>query len=215
MNSLAKPVTRSTDEPRRSGLAWAWGNAAHLFRQIRTSLLARFIGLLGALSTPGMKPVGVLQAWALRRMGVKCASAEVWVGSQVHFDYPQHIVLGRRVVLGPGARLTARSTIVIGDDFLSAPGLYLNTGTHDLDTLAPQSSPITIGAGVWCGTRVTVGAGVTIGAGAVVGAGSLVLRDLPPWHLAFGVPCKPRRALSERPVGSRWSNFKTEPGDRS
>lgn len=207
MNIAAKPMTRWAAEPRRTGLAWLGGNTLRLFRQLHVHALTCFIGFLGAVSAPGMKPVGILQAWALRRMGVKCASSEVWLGQHVCFDYPQHVVLGRRVVIGPESRLTARSEIRIGDDFLSAPGLHLNTGTHDPETLAPLSSPIVIEPGVWCGARVTVCAGVTIGAGAVVGAGSLVLKDIPPWHLAFGVPCKPQRPFPERSSASRWTNF--------
>ena len=136
---------------------------------------------------------------------------EVWIGPHVYFDYPANLVLGRRVTIGPESRLTARSPIFIGDDFLAAPGLMLNTGTHDPVTLVPQSAPITIGAGVWCGARVTVGPGVTLGAGAVIGAGSLVLRDLPAHHLAFGVPCRPQRPLPEAPGTPRWSNFRTQP----
>lgn len=216
MNTAVKPlVTRWSAEPRRTGFAWFLGNTVRLFGQLRVYALTRFISFLGAVSTPGMKPIGILQAWALRAMGVQCASSEVWIGPDVSFDYPRNVVLGRRIVIGADSRLTARSEIRIGDDFLSAPGLQLNTGTHDPETLVPLSSPITIGPGVWCGTRVTVCAGVTIGAGAIVGAASLVLKDLPPWHLAFGVPCKPQRAFPERPAASRWSNFNPQSGDRT
>lgn len=209
MNAPAKTLTTWTETPRRSGLSWLAANVARVVRLLWVFLLTRWISLLGSLSTPGMKPVGVLQAWALRGMGVKCPSNHVWIGPHVYFDYPKNIELGHRVTIGPESRLTARSPVILGDDFLAAPGLMLNTGTHDPVTLVPQSAPIVIGPGVWCGARVTVGAGVTIGAGAVIGGGSLVLRDLPPWHLAFGVPCKPQRALTEISLAARWSNFRS------
>jgi len=208
MNAPAKSLTVWSNPPRRTGVAWVAANTTSCLRQLRTYVLSRFISLLGSLSTPGMKPVGVLQAWALRRMGVKCPSNQVWIGPHVCFDYPQNLELGRRITLGPESRLTARSRIALGDDFLAAPGLLINTGTHDPVTLVPQSAPIVIGAGVWCGARVTIGAGVMIGEGAVVGGGSLVLRDLPPRHLAFGVPCKPQRPLPALSASARWSNFR-------
>lgn len=207
MNAPAKSLTVWTDPPRRAGLAWLAANVARVVHLLWVFVLTRFISLLGSLSTPGMKPIGVLQAWALRRMGVKCPSSQVWVGPHVYFDYPQNLELGRRVTIGPESRLTARSAIVLGDDFLAAPGLMINTGTHDPVTLVPQSAPVLIGPGVWCGARVTIGAGVSVGAGAVIGGGSLVLRDLPPWHLAFGVPCKPQRPIPEVSPPARWSNF--------
>ncbi|HET7535292.1 MAG TPA: hypothetical protein VFJ90_02485 [Candidatus Didemnitutus sp.] len=215
MNDTAKSFTVWTDQPRRTGLAWAWGNGTRLLRQIQVYVLTRFISLLGTLSTPGMRLVGPLQAWALRCMGVQCPSSDVWVGPHSAFDYPQNITLGRRVVLGADTRITARDEVVIGDDFLSAPGLHINTGTHDPVTLVPQSAPITIGPGVWCGIRVTICAGVTIGRGAVIGAASLVLRDIPPGHVAHGVPCKPRAIITMLPSSARWSNFRREPGDPS
>lgn len=209
MNAPASSVTIWSEPPRRNGLAWLALNVRRLGGRAWVLACSRFISLLGSLSTPGMKPACRLQAWALRRMGVTCPSNEVWVGPHVYFDYPQNVVLGRGVTLGSESRLTARSAIVIGDDFLGAPGLQLNTGTHDPATLVPQSAPITVGAGVWCGARVTICAGVTVGDGAVIGAGSVVLKDLPARHLAHGVPCRPQRALPAPPAGPRWSNFRS------
>ena len=43
---------------------------------------------------------------------------------------------------------------------------------------------------VWIGAHSVVLPGVTIGRGAVVGASSLVLKDIPPFSLAWGVPAK-------------------------
>lgn len=209
MNPVEKPIVVWIEEPRRTGLSWFSGNLARLFRQVYIAGFSRFISLLGEVSTPGMKPVGVLQAWALRCLGATCPSSQVWIGPRVRFDYPERVVFGRRIVLGADSRLTARSEIVLGDDFLSAPGLYINTGTHDINTLVPQSLPVRLGTGIWCGTRVTICAGVSVGDGAVIGAGSLVLHNLPAHHLALGAPCKPRRMLppTERPARP-WSNFR-------
>ncbi len=51
-------------------------------------------------------------------------------------------------------------------------------------------APITIEDDVWLGARVNVLAGVTIGQGSVIGAGSVVTKDIPPYSIAAGVPCK-------------------------
>ena len=193
---------------RRTGLAWIRANVGRLFRMLYVNALTAFVGFLGSISTPGMKPIGRLQAWALRRMGVDCPSSLVWIGPRFALDYPAGLSLGRRVVIGADSRLTARARIAIGDDFLSAPGLAINTGTHDVETLAPQVAPVTIGPGVWCGQRVTICAGVTIGPGAVVGAGAVVIRSLPPRHVCVGVPCRPLKPLpSPSRLAPPWSNF--------
>jgi len=211
MNAPVKQLDIWADRPRLTGAAWALANTRRLLGLLWVYIFTRFISLIGSLSTPGMRPACRLQAWALRRLDVTCPSNDVWVGQHVYFDYPERLVLGHRVTIGSESRITARSAIVIGDDFLSAPGLLLNTGTHDAITLVPQSIPITIGAGVWCGTRVTICAGATVGDGAVIGAGSVVLKDIPAQHLAFGVPCKPHRALPEQAPATRWSNFRSTP----
>jgi acetyltransferase-like isoleucine patch superfamily enzyme len=216
MNTLAPPASSSAsprlwrDPPRRTGLARCAGAAGRFLTLARDRLLERFIDVLGSLSSPGSAPVGRLQAWALRRMGVTCRSDQIWLGPDVRFDWPQHLVLGARVTLNPGTRLTCHELVELGDDFLAAPGLLVNSGTHDLATLQPAAAPVRVGRGVWCGARVTIGAGVTIGDGAVVGAGSVVVRDLPAHHVSLGVPARPQRDLRglRQDSAPRWSNFR-------
>ena len=47
-----------------------------------------------------------------------------------------------------------------------------------------------IGADVWIGQGVMIKAGITIGVGAVIGAGSIVTKDVAPYAIAAGNPCK-------------------------
>lgn len=73
--------------------------------------------------------------------------------------------------------------------------------------------PVTeIGNDVWIGQGVFIRAGVTIGDGAVIGARSTVVKDIPPYTIAAGVPAKPIRprfgeALVERLTALRWWRF--------
>lgn len=55
--------------------------------------------------------------------------------------------------------------------------------------------PVTIGDRTWLGANVTVLPGVTIGEGAVIGAGSVVTKDIPPYTVAVGNPCRPVREI--------------------
>mgnify|MGYP001285166641 CR=1 FL=1 len=212
MSSLASTTSKPRlwqDPPRRAGLGRFVAVSVRLLGLFRDQTLTLFIDLLGAFSTPGVKLVGRLQAAALRGMGAECKSDEIWLGPGVRFDWPEHLVLGARVTLNRGTHVTCHDRVEIGDDFLAAPGLVINAGTHDLATLQPASAPIRIGPGVWCGARVTICAGVTVGAGAVLGAGAVVVRDLPPEHVCLGVPAKPVRDISRlrRETPGRWSNF--------
>ena len=67
----------------------------------------------------------------------------------------------------------------------------------------------TIGADVWIGQGVLVKAGVTIGVGAVIGAGAVVTKDVQPYTIVAGNPCREIRsrfspALCQRLLESRW-----------
>lgn len=69
-----------------------------------------------------------------------------------------------------------------------------------------------IGADVWIGQGAMVKAGVRIGVGAVIGSASMVTKDVPPYTIAAGNPCRPIRlrfpeATCKRLLDSRWWDF--------
>ena len=53
-----------------------------------------------------------------------------------------------------------------------------------------EQKEIRIGNDVFIGANVTILDGVTIGDGAVIGAGAVVVKDIPPYAVAVGVPAK-------------------------
>lgn len=66
-----------------------------------------------------------------------------------------------------------------------------------------------IGADVWIGQGAMIKAGVKIGVGAVIGAGAVVTKDVAPYIIAAGNPCKQIRSrFSEdiicRLIASEW-----------
>lgn len=78
-----------------------------------------------------------------------------------------------------------------------------------------QTPRTVIEADVWIGEGVKICAGVRIGVGAVIGAGAIVTRDIPPYSIAVGVPCKVIRRrfddeLSNRLLASAWWDLPEE-----
>lgn len=61
--------------------------------------------------------------------------------------------------------------------------------TPSLDDL-PLKGDTVVGNDVWIGQNVTVMPGVHIGDGAVIAANSVVTKDIPPYHIAGGNPCR-------------------------
>lgn len=61
--------------------------------------------------------------------------------------------------------------------------------TPNMDDL-PLKGDTVVGSDVWIGQNVTVMPGVRIGDGAVIGANSTVAKDIPPYAIAAGNPCR-------------------------
>jgi acetyltransferase-like isoleucine patch superfamily enzyme len=68
---------------------------------------------------------------------------------------------------------------------------------------------------VWIGHGVIIKAGVTIGIGSIIGAGSVVTKDVPPYTIAAGNPCKKIRTrfkegIIKRLINSKWWELEDE-----
>ncbi len=141
----------------------------------------------------------------LRNMGVSFGK-QVFVGRNLFVLRRGGVTLGNRCALGSNVQLVNHADINIGEDFLGASDLIINSGLHDPLTLHPQKGPITIGDRVWCGIRVTILGGAQIGSDVVIGAGSLVTGVIPPGCVVAGVPARVIRTIDRTNV-KVWSCF--------
>ncbi len=126
-------------------------------------------------------------------------------------DYGKNIHIGFNVSINMNCTFVDCNKITIGSNTLIASNVQLYTATHPTELaerLTPQwevnsgehfcrtyALPIYIGSGCWLGGGVIVLPGITIGDGVVVGAGSVVTKDIPPFTVAAGNPCRPIRTL--------------------
>jgi acetyltransferase-like isoleucine patch superfamily enzyme len=110
----------------------------------------------------------------------------------------ERIEIGARAHVGAHCSLWAgdRSRIVLGEDALLGPEVYITTANYGtapgrpIMTQPREEADVIIGRDVWLGARVIVLAGVTISDGCVVGAGSVVTSSLPPNSIAVGAPAR-------------------------
>lgn len=117
-------------------------------------------------------------------------------------DYGINIDFGKDVFVNVNCYFMDGGKITIGDHVFIGPSCGLYTANHPLDVQQrnhglEQALPITIEKNVWLGANVVVLSGVTIGEGSVIAAGSVVTRDVPPYSLAGGVPCRVMKQLKE------------------
>ncbi|EEI64295.1 serine O-acetyltransferase EpsC [Corynebacterium glucuronolyticum] len=119
-----------------------------------------------------------------------CTSARIisqlnrfFTGIEIH----PGATIGRRFFIDHGMGIVIGETTEIGDDVMLYHGVTL--GGQDL-TKTKRHPTI--------GNNVTVGAGakvlgpITIGDGSAIGANAVVTKDVPPCHIAVGIPAKNR-----------------------
>lgn len=74
------------------------------------------------------------------------------------------------------------------------------TAGHDTSVLSRRKyvefgHPVFIEQDCWIGANVVILPGVRIGEGSTIGAGSVVTKDIPPFSVAVGCPCKVRKTV--------------------
>jgi putative colanic acid biosynthesis acetyltransferase WcaF len=141
------------------------------------------------------------------RIGRGCAvgSARIWI--------PWNLEMDEFAYVGNDAEVYNLAPVRIGANSVVSQRSYLCTATHDYTKpdFPLYSRAIVIGAGAWIAACVFVSPGVSVGDGAVVGACSVVTKDVPPWTVCAGNPCRvinPRPHIAQiltTPLGSRFS----------
>ena len=112
-----------------------------------------------------------------------CGNSQVTIGDDTFIGYDVLIVGGE-------------SRIDIGRFVDIGPRVCIVSGTHAIDMHGQHSAgagcskDIVIEEGAWIGANSTILGGVRLGRKCVIGAGSVVTRDIPPYAIAVGVPCR-------------------------
>lgn len=129
------------------------------------------------------------------------------MGKNAKIETPFHARMGCNILIGD-SYINHSSTfhdcapIIIGDRCLIGPKVTFITEGHGTDVAARRAGmqfayPIEVGNDVWIGANVTVLAGVKIGDGCTIGAGSVVTKDIEPFSVAVGVPCRVIRKVAD------------------
>ena len=118
-----------------------------------------------------------------------------------------NIHLEEHANLGFNCEIFSAGDVRVGKDVLFAAYVYLVGGDHIYErTDIPvshqgrTSAGITVGEGCWLGAHVVVADGVRIGNHAIIGAGGVVLKDIPDYYVAAGVPARPLKDRREGPT---------------
>lgn len=106
------------------------------------------------------------------------------------------IKIGKRTTVGYYTFVYASDSILIGNDCLIAPFVYIVDSDHSIQRGTPinrqpnQTQSIIIEDDVWIATGAKILKGVRIGEGSVIAAGAVVLEEVPPYSIVGGIPAK-------------------------
>ena len=117
-------------------------------------------------------------------------------------------VSGSEFLLGFGSYFGQRmfvnctDPVKIGQEVIIS---YTNIYTHEMNytwvtegRVKRKSGPVTIGRRASLAPGIHIGAKVKIGEHSIIGSGSIVLKDISPYTLAAGVPCKEIRSIKDQ-----------------
>jgi acetyltransferase EpsM len=131
---------------------------------------------------------------ALRQAGLDLAPAVVHPRATVAHD----VTIGPGSVVFAGAVVNAAARIgqnviintsgSVDHECVIADGAHLSPGVR-------LGGKVKVGRGAWMAIGAIAAPGTSIGEGSIIGAGAVVLEDIPPGVVAFGVPASVRRKV--------------------
>lgn len=171
---------------------------------------------LGEVVGPTRITSTIAQLPALRRDGAEWAALAVGdnreradlsrelqaIGFRLIVVRHPHAIVEPGVVIGDGAVICAGA--ILGAETRVGPGAIVNTGAivdHEgrvgahahVGPGARVAGRVTIGEGTFVGAGVTIRDRVSIGEWSVIGAGAVVVADVPPGVVAYGIPARVHR----------------------
>lgn len=140
-----------------------------------------------------------ITGWNSVKIGKNSAISEYsWLNVNNRTPNHKHIVIGNNCYIGRRNFFSSGWLIEVADYCMTGIDCKLMGSDHIFsDPLKPyiatgttNENVIKLGTNVWLGAGVTVIGNITIGYGSIIGAGALVNKDIPPFSIAVGNPCK-------------------------
>ena len=115
--------------------------------------------------------------------------------------YQGKIEIGDFCLFSPGVRISAATSIKIGNSCMFANSAYISDsdwhGIYDRALPVGKSEEVVLEDNVWIGDGAIVSKGVTIGIYSIVGARSVVIKDVPENVIVAGNPSQVVKELDE------------------
>ena len=130
-------------------------------------------------------------------------SEGAFINPPFYCDYGFNIEVGKNFYANYNCTILDVGKVTIGDNCMFAPNVAIYTAGHPIhpdsrNSMYEYGIQVSIGDNCWLGGNTIVCPGVKIGNNVVIGAGSVVTKDIPPYSLAVGNPCRVIRKITEK-----------------
>jgi acetyltransferase-like isoleucine patch superfamily enzyme len=142
----------------------------------------------------------------LRLLGAKIGDnthiySDICVYNAENYNY-KNLIIGSNVYIGTRCLFDLTSEINIHDNTSISAQVsfitHLDVGNQPLKGLIQsKEGPITIQQNTWVGVNTTILHNVNIGEFAMIGAMSLVNKNIPAKTVAYGIPCRVMKEISD------------------
>lgn len=136
----------------------------------------------------------------------KCEGVSVGAGTKIvtplHIPIWSNLKIGNNVWLGRDFTLEGNGTVIIEDNCDFGPMVTCVTGTHEIGNGTRRAgegynSTISIGKGVWVGTRAILLPEISIDNASIIGAAAVVTKKVEKNELWGGNPAKMIKRLDD------------------
>ena len=144
-------------------------------------------------------PTVQVLGWENVRIGSNSILSEsTWININHREEGKIGLIIGNNCFIGRRNFFSSGIVIKIGDyclttpncSFLGSDHIYSSPFKPYIATGTTEDGAIELGANCWLGANVTVLKGVKIGYGSIIGASTVVNRDVPPFSMVVGNPCR-------------------------
>lgn len=125
---------------------------------------------------------------------LSCKNGDIIIDDHANIGFNCEIFSGSRVRLGKNTLIAAYTYFVGGDhryDRTDIPVLYQERVSRGIE----------VNDNVWLGAHVVIADGARVGKDAIIGAGAVVIGEIPPFHVAAGIPAKSLRDRRDSTAG--------------
>ena len=114
---------------------------------------------------------------------LSCKNGDIIVDDHANIGFNSEIFSASRVRLGKNTLVAAYTYLVGGDhlyDRVDTPVLHQGRTARGIE----------VDDNAWLGAHVVISDGSRVGRDAIIGAGAVVIGEIPPYHIAAGVPAR-------------------------